>query len=252
MTDNSAGGVQWRRVATEFLIIVAGVMVALATDRWTGSLDDRIKERTHLEQLLADFRGNQEIARGSASYTTALGKSATAVLEAIKGTPDRNRGVPFPVDVELSGWNHAPHYLSEAWQDLLSTGDVRLIRNPELRSEIARFYQSAATGRDYEEEWRAYVMAYRASVGHVLDPYLRLRILRLFGVKMLVADSLGPRDSDEVITARLRALPDVPGKLTDAIMAHRAGAYRYQNDADAIGKIIELLETEVGKAALRD
>jgi hypothetical protein len=81
MTDNSAGGVQWRRVATEFLIIVAGVMVALATDRWTGSLDDRIKERTHLEQLLADFRGNQEIARGSASYTSGASRRCLSLPE---------------------------------------------------------------------------------------------------------------------------------------------------------------------------
>jgi len=251
MTDNRAAGVQWRRVATEFLIIVAGVMVALATDRWAGSLDNRIKERAHLEQLLADFRGNKDIAQWSAGYKRNLGESATEVLAAIRGTPDRDRDVPFPVDVELSGWNHAPHYLSEAWQDLLSTGDVRLIHNPELRSEIARFYQNAAMARDYEEEWRNYIMTYRASVGHVLDPYLRLRILQLFGTNTLVADSLGERDSDQIIMVRLRGLPEVPGKLADAIMAHRAGAHRYRNDAEAIGKIIGLLEGEIGEAKTR-
>lgn len=246
MADDRTAGVPWRRIAIEFLIIVAGVMVALATDRWAVSLENQRKEHAHLEQLRADFQDNELIAKGAAGYKESLGASASAVLEAIMDTPRMHRDVPFPVDVELAGWNHAAHYLSEAWQDLLSTGDVRLIRNADLKREIARFYQRSAAARQYEDEWRSYVMAYRASVTHVLDPYLRLKILQLFPERMLVADSLGVRDSDQAITGRLRALPEVPGKLTDAIMAHRAGAHRYNEDIEVIQRIIALLDREIG------
>jgi len=253
MAEERSVGVSWRRVAIEFLIIVAGVMVALATDRWTASLDNRKREHKHLEQLQTDFRANLDIANWCAGYKNKLAQSASSVLAVIKGTEARESRGPFPVDVELAGWNHAPHYLAEAWQDLLSTGDVRLLRSSTLRSEVARFYQKEAVSRDYEEEWRSYIMAYRASVTPVLDPYLRLRILQLFNTSYLtVEDSLGARDNDAIITQRLRQLPEVPGKLTDAIMAHRAGANRCENDAEQVEKILAVLEREIGSGAAQD
>jgi hypothetical protein len=236
--------IPWRRLMAEFLVIVASVMVALAADRWTTSRDDQTRARAHLAQLRSDFERNEQIALASVAVKQKYAKSAAAVLDAVQGTPQLNRTVPFPVDVELAGWNHAPSYLSEAWNDLLSTGDVRLITNGELRNAVAAFYQQVNTVRDREAEWSTYVLSYRSSVVDVLDPYLRLRILELYPDRWS-SDSLGVRASDEAIVVRLRRSVAVGGKLADIIMAQGTAAMYYDRDVQRAREIVAIIDREL-------
>lgn len=49
----------WRAAFREFVVIVAGVLAALAAQAWWTSHEDRARERDYLAQLLADTRENE-------------------------------------------------------------------------------------------------------------------------------------------------------------------------------------------------
>jgi hypothetical protein len=243
--------IPWPRMLAQSLVIVASVMAALAADRWARSLDDRATTRAHLEQLRVDFLENQKMADAAVQAKQKRAVAAETALGAVEGRKDRPPDAPLlPVAVELAGWNLTPHYLDEAWDDLLSTGDVRLIHNRDVRAAIAGFYRSVRSASDFESEWRTYVQSYRASTLGVLDPYLRLRILQLYPDNM-VADSLGPRDNDDAILLRLRRHQDIGGKLADVIMVQRTGAQLYEQHSENIAHILTLLDTELAKTSRR-
>jgi hypothetical protein len=236
--------VPWRRLGAEFLVIVTGVMAALAADRWASNRDEAKQQRFHLQQLESNFIDNRTIAVEAVQVKRDYEHAAASVLDAVTGRRDASRTVPLPVDVELAGWNHEPHYLSDAWQELVSTGKVELVRNPELRIAVARFYQQVAAKHDLEQEWRTYIMSYRGSVTSVLDPYLRIRILELYP-KSMVEDSLGRRIADAALMTRLRGLPDVPGKLADVVMVNRTAAFFAEGDLRGIDEILALIRKEL-------
>ena len=45
----------WPRAIAEFMVIVIGVLVALAVDRWNADQEDRRLEQTYLASLAADL-----------------------------------------------------------------------------------------------------------------------------------------------------------------------------------------------------
>jgi len=70
----------WKRLIAEGLVIVAGVLIALAADRWTQGLDETEQETIILGQLLAEFEQADSILREGADL--AEGRLAQAELVA--------------------------------------------------------------------------------------------------------------------------------------------------------------------------
>ena len=53
----------WARWLGEFMVIVVGVLVALAVDEWRGSVAQAAEERALLVQLLDDVRSRDRRRR---------------------------------------------------------------------------------------------------------------------------------------------------------------------------------------------
>lgn len=115
--------------------------------------------------------------------------------------------------VETAGWQYVPAITRNTIDDLRSTGNLRLIRDPTLRRAIATYYTTVenvsvpiAAMRD--RMWNQY----DARVGEVLGPHLRLRVLQgegSFG-QGITSDAAAPADVPDVneLIAALRAVPD--------------------------------------------
>jgi len=129
------------RLATEFVVIVLGVLIALAVDEWVDGIDDRAAERTYLAGLRAD------LVRDSASHAAmADGWSRSAEYgETLLGVV---QGQQLPNTVSLlflvreAGNVSIPQTAAATYEDLVSSGKLSLIEDMELRIAITEYYRT--------------------------------------------------------------------------------------------------------------
>jgi hypothetical protein len=140
--EDTSGWNPVRRALGEFVIIVLGVLVALAVDQWRNSLDDRGRETAYLhaleESLLFD---STELSKNIESHARGL-TNARYVLPFLED-PDRPLGdtaVFLGAAFRASRWD-VPFLQTDTYEDLISTGNLHLIRSAALRAEILSYYR---------------------------------------------------------------------------------------------------------------
>lgn len=141
------------QLAAEFLIIVVGVLVAFQFDAWRDRQVSRDREQEQLLALEIDFEAN---ARELQATLRAQRRALTAVgdlLDQYGPTPPR-----ISVDstatllVYALSW-YAVETVSGAYDALLASGDIGIIRDHDLRRQLAEFYGRLDAGfEDHENE----------------------------------------------------------------------------------------------------
>ncbi len=170
MSDRSEPG-RWVRVMLEFLVIVVGVLVALAFDQWSSDRDDRVNEIAYLSALATD------LSVDSTTYADLLIPEATRARSALAIISPVARGVAsIPSDtnaffrlVTTSTFNVTQFGTRRAtFDELLATGNLQLIESATLRSSVVSYYEtvsltdnrSAARASGYPGIVRGYLTLY--------------------------------------------------------------------------------------------
>lgn len=174
------------RMGAEFLVIVVGVLVALAVDEWSSSVQERELEREYLQSLSID------LAEDSAAYAGALAPNLEEALAALRTIVPVARGVEaMPIDtvgfVRLMWESRFSVTQFEerrtTFEELLATGNLNLIRSAELRASIVSYYEQVRMSTSRSERGRSayaqllfgYLPAF--SGGELDDPATRHRVL---------------------------------------------------------------------------
>jgi hypothetical protein len=135
-------GIPWKRLLAESIAIVASILFAFAIDAWweeQGRIDDEIESLSLIHRDLTD---TVEQLAGYRDFAETGAHAAVDAYGAITG--------PGPYDAEtirddmLLVDRRTVVIPRAAYTDLLSTGNLRVIRDRVLRDEIVRFYESAA------------------------------------------------------------------------------------------------------------
>jgi hypothetical protein len=150
------------RAVAEFVVIVIGVLVAFAVDDWATEQENRGEEIQYLEQLAT------ELTRDSAVFTGFLGGIAAVepMLQSLHGVA--SGASPFPSDTaallrRLSSGGLGASRLGTraAFDELLSTGSLRLISSANLRSSIVGYYSdkdlAERTGSTAQTDYAAFI-----------------------------------------------------------------------------------------------
>ena len=126
----------WRRLLAqplaELAIIVAGVTIALWADDWATNRDQEREEHTRLVALQANV--NDTIAALELEIETARGAEA-AIRNVLSGqTPAES-----PYRDLRYGFLYGPSFSAElsVFDDLVSSGELSLLTNAELRRRLA-------------------------------------------------------------------------------------------------------------------
>ena len=152
--------IKWRpeprlvaRLGTEFVVIVLGVLVALQLEGWRDTLLARERESEQIEALRTDFEANK---RGL-EETIALQRRSLDAHEVLLSQfgPD-----PAPISADslatIYGYGttwYAFEPVTGAYDALLNSGDIGLIRDRALRRDLAQFYGIVEAGfEDHEDE----------------------------------------------------------------------------------------------------
>jgi hypothetical protein len=136
------GVVRWRRLAVESFVIALGVFLGLAADAAWGARQDGIHELSYLHQLDADLMATE---RGLAQAMEAQAAAVRAASAALNGI----NAIAQPPSDSLAQWLggafHAPRFEPTMGTvvGLIQTGDIVLISDQGLRTELLAYQQEA-------------------------------------------------------------------------------------------------------------
>lgn len=145
------------QAALEVALIIFGVLVALALQSWW---EGRVEQSTLRNYLVAL---EQEAANNSARIDEYLEKYRELLVET--DSLIENLAKPEPADLpdgfsQMLGrvyWIHGPALDLDAHHDIVSSGNLRLISDHDLRRSIARYAAAVSWASEITSEtWRNY------------------------------------------------------------------------------------------------
>jgi hypothetical protein len=126
--------VPWSRLFAEFAVIVAGVLIALAVNSWWERRQEQKHAREYLEQLLVDIEATERRLRSTIDAETQRSEAANSIISRAFGGP-----WPPPDSLELpTGYNYFEPLMGTLTA-LMQSGDLRLLRNDDVRFELIAF-----------------------------------------------------------------------------------------------------------------
>jgi hypothetical protein len=135
------------RLAAELLVIVLGVLLALAADRWNQGRADTAAEAAYLERLMSEIRADSiqmEVVVDRLPARLAARDSLIDVLDGAVAPPDMVATVlaAAGLQVDLNPPN--------AWRELETASSLNLLRDSAVRQAVTAYYRVAreANGRN--------------------------------------------------------------------------------------------------------
>jgi hypothetical protein len=200
----------WRRLLAEFLVIAIGVMAALAVDNWNDARKDRIAEREYLAGIAADLRTTAEdLARSRTAAT-----DNQAALQLLIGVVEGGEPPAAEQLVEAlirSTYLGLPRVSEITFQELVSTGSLRLISDTEFKRRLAEYYREFEYLSQWYPEYRRKEAATETLLRGLLPLHARLEMNEA-GMARAAAEFDVP-----AVVASLRSRPDAVAILEDSV-----------------------------------
>ncbi|MFO1406114.1 MAG: hypothetical protein U1F08_01140 [Steroidobacteraceae bacterium] len=133
--------VRWGHVLVEFVMLVVGILLALAVNNGVEDRRDARIERQYLERLVRDFDADLALLAESSEFErgqVADGVRAWRALGSPAAITDREAVAEALADL---GARRTLRLTRAAYMDLTSTGNLRLIRDGALRDRIVGLYE---------------------------------------------------------------------------------------------------------------
>lgn len=131
-------------LAAELVLIVAGILIALAIDGWAADREDRDRETTYLELLVRDIAEQQQEAAAQLAFERNKVAKARRAYTLLKSeNPAAHQAELGALLTDLA--ERRTVYVSSATYDqMVSSGHLRLVRNQDLRDQIVRHFARMA------------------------------------------------------------------------------------------------------------
>ncbi len=140
----------WSYGLGELIIVIVGVLIALAIEQWNSSRLDRVEEKIIVQRLASDVRANIERLETGLSVLDEKEASLIRVTSALSqngARPDDPTEFLRAVIIGANyGWNQAGIQRA-TYDELIGSGKFSLIEYSELRWKITEYYEL------YEESW---------------------------------------------------------------------------------------------------
>jgi hypothetical protein len=190
----------------ELGVLVVGVLIALAVDRWIATLDVRNLQEAYVERLIENVRTDSTAFEAQIARAEEKLEWASDLSSAIAGElPSEDNAGQFLRRLDrLPAWTPT-RVNRDAWDDLVATGNVSVIRSTELRQLISAYYNGADRQAGTFDDMDAQLTAIEMSTWPVLDPRRRLDVVQRGADASLeeVQEALDRLRGDRVLHARL-------------------------------------------------
>lgn len=184
----------WLRILGESVAIVVSILLAFAINAWWQEyLEDR-REQEILVALLDDFEESKANISEGRAFHLAVQKSNVELLKAVtSGKMSLSDEEIERLVVDLTWWDAESHFSTGALSSLLSSGELPLIEDDELRRLLA--------------DWPSQIQRIARIQGQDYDFFLSV------WAPFLRANSYLPQQA--MIVAQMPGLTDAPSFVLD-------------------------------------
>ena len=143
--------INWPQAIAEVVLIVTGILVALAVNGWWGDRLERQAETSYLEALNSDFQKNRESLAAAIEEQENVINEGDQVLRLIKAGLNEETSGEFYSKVGnklyfFPSWTP----ITGTYDDLVNSGRLLYIQNSQLRIEMSGFQRSLERIRQME------------------------------------------------------------------------------------------------------
>jgi hypothetical protein len=124
----------------ELILVIAGVLIALAVDGWISDSRDRQTEAVYLELLARDIEGIRQQVDLQIEFEKERIDTAATVYAALMTSDPATKRVEIGSLLALLVTRRTLSLSSATYDQMVSSGHLQLIRNHELRNMIVRFF----------------------------------------------------------------------------------------------------------------
>jgi hypothetical protein len=129
------------RIVGEFFLVVLGVLAALMVDTWIEQRNDDKLRQEYLVRLTGDLEADRRSLEYRISFFTSVHAFGLQTLEKL-----RSDG-PVDQDAILATYYASENFefwpIRNTYEDLQSTGNIRLLDDIELRLALASYHSRA-------------------------------------------------------------------------------------------------------------
>jgi hypothetical protein len=212
------------RILVDFIVIVAGVLVALALDSWAESRRNNRLEISYLARLVGDIRDNNDELRKLIDLWSLY---ATSVRTAIDCLPEKADCEPheFLVAAVLGSLITMPTIQNPTFDEIIAASRLELLRDAQVRAALLTYNRRLGFGDPFLSRLDR---QYEAVVNEMVPAQLVRSIAREcrpapFGIGGRCVIQLDDFDLERY-RKNMRAVPNIDGKLNwrlaDAIRVH--------------------------------
>ena len=146
----------WTAVFLDFFIVVVGILIAFQITEWNQARKDRMKEAVYLVRLDAEMDVILERLEAGVAIARESSEAAELLLAARVGRGDEtNDAGPGNEDLRaalrLLRAGRVPAGSPAAFRQMVSSGELTLLRSEDLRNALFAYDEFAAIAR---EVWR--------------------------------------------------------------------------------------------------
>ena len=244
----------WVAAFIDLLIVVVGILIALQVSNWNQQRVDAGRAHAYLTRILADLQtdllvnGNRERFMGRvARYgQQALAHADTGAL--VRGSAWNTVLAYFQ-----AGQFYAYSRESNAFDEMRDAGDLGLIRDSQLRSQLAFYYESSAN-RMADVMLMNLVPQYRQDIRSVtpmpVQDYIWAHCFRILpgsarDQRMIDCPSPISETEASAILSRYARLPELSRGLRFWLSSQRVAALNAPEDRRDALQLKAMLETEL-------
>ena len=131
----------WFAVVVEVLVVIVGLMLAFQLDRWREQQIDRQDEHAYIDRLIVDIEEDIPTIE-TAIEIAELRLEFVNKLMAVAVDPRTALDQPavFLAAVNQASFTFAPSLTRHTFDDLRTTGNMRLIRDSDIKDALFDYY----------------------------------------------------------------------------------------------------------------
>ena len=131
----------------EIVLVVLGILIALSINNWNEGRKDKLKEQAILAQLEVEYIANLKQLEAKIKMRSSVVKSGFSLLKYMN-TP---KIIPRDSAILHLGRINNDATFDPIENDLISSGNIRLIHNPKLRSLLSNWSSDLIAVQEQEK-----------------------------------------------------------------------------------------------------
>ena len=140
----------WFAVFVALFVVVVGLLLAFQIDRWWEQRGEQLQEVEYVARLIIDVESDIPVIQ-LAIELAKLRKGMADVLMRVAETPTAATEHPihFIAAVQQAAFTYSPNLTNHTFDDMRSTGNLRLLREAEIKKALFSYY-------DYDQDQKQY------------------------------------------------------------------------------------------------